>query len=81
MVVGYNKYAIRIIIQNRALLNYIVWYNLQHLMERQQTRYTPQKNEGTVFEGLYHNLSQRTQLIYCDNLTNLILFLFLNLRE
>jgi len=58
-------------------------------MDKQQTRYTPQKNEGTVFEGLYHNLSQRTQLIYCDNLTNLILFkltrmfifLFLNLRE
>ena len=62
-------------------------------MGRQQTRYISregeEKNEvlahryrlGIVPQGLYHNLSQHTQLIYCDNLTNLILFLFLNLRE
>jgi hypothetical protein len=56
-------------------------------MERQQTLHTSEKvlahryHLGVVPQGLYHNLSQRTQLIYCDNLTNLILFLFLNLRE
>ena len=47
-------------------------------MDIQQTRYTSEKNEvlahqyhmDIVPDDLYHNLSQRTQLIYCDILTN-----------